>query len=261
MVDSNACAGEYTYTLKVTYNGLITSKDAKYWVYNACNSSCQTILNQSLKLTNGKTVQARNLDGSAPVIGLNNSYGKPGQWPFGFKQMAKTPLTSNSSNRYPGLYENLIDQFGVNTNPRYKAYSTYSFCNTFAGDVARAMGNPLPQKSSTDPATIGFPSNPYGSGNYKNSLWIWFTTKSAGSGWREVPNTSSGLQQLISHVNAGKMAIAINNRHVAVIRPWQLNVTKAGDLRIAQAGAINNTYIFLSTGFGSSPAPRFFIHD
>jgi hypothetical protein len=207
------------------------------------------MLNQSVKLLNGQTVQARSMPGNVPVASLNNGYGKPGQWPFDYSTMPKTPVKSDTSNRYGDLYLAVINQFGVNTNVRYTPASGYTFCNTFAGDVARAMGHAFPRKSSSDPATIGFPA-----------LYNWFTGGT--SGWTKLDvSTASGLQKLIAHVNAGKMAVAVNNGHIAVIRSGQANVTKMGDLRIAQAGANNNVNISLSTGFGSSPTPLIYIHN
>ncbi|MFZ5856403.1 MAG: hypothetical protein ACOYZ6_06195 [Chloroflexota bacterium] len=251
-IPSDACLGTYTFTLEVTFNGSKTSKAVTYTVgaASACNASCQQMLNQSVTLLSGKTVQARNMPGTEPVKALNNGYGKPGQWPFDYKTMPKTPVKSDTSNRHGDLYLAVINQFGVNSNVRYTRTS-YTFCNTFAGDVARAMGHAFPQKSSSDPATIGFPA-----------LYNWFKDSSSKSGWTKLDvSKPEGLQKLIAHVNAGKMAVAINSGHIAVIRPGQGNVTKLGDLRIAQAGAKNNVNISLSTGFGSTSTPLIFIHE
>jgi len=252
-VPSDACLGNYTFTLEVTFNGSKTSKAFAYTVgaVSTCNASCQQMLDQSVTLLSGKTVQARNMPGTEPVKSLNNGYGKPGQWPFDYKTMPKAPVKSDTSNRNGDLYLAVINQFGVNTNTRYVRTTAYTFCNTFAGDVARAMGHAFPRKSSSDPATIGFPA-----------LYNWFRDNSKDVGWRKLDvSTPEGLKTLIAHVNAGKMAVAINSGHIAVIRPGQGNVTKLGDLRIAQAGAKNNVNISLSTGFGTSPTPVIYIHD
>jgi hypothetical protein len=255
-IPSNACVGTYTFTLQATFNGSTTSKAFSYTVNaanTACNAACQQMLNQSVKLNDGQTVQARNLPGTIPVKGLDDPYGKPGQWPFGQKgtyhTMADTPVKSDASTRYGDLYKAVIHQFGVDKNVRYTPSSGYTYCNTFAGDVARAMGHPFPKKSASDPATIGFPA-----------LYNWFTGGS--SGWTKLDvSTASGMQKLIDHVNAGKMAVAVNKGHIAVIRPGQANGTKFSDLRIAQAGAKNNVNLSLSGGFGSSPTPLIYIHD
>jgi hypothetical protein len=240
---NNASIG--IYTIKITLSAV-----------SGCNASCQSQLNKSVTLTNKQTVQARNLPGTTPVSILNTSYGIPGQVPL------VAPVTSDSSNRFGDLYKAVIAQFGVNTNVRYIPVSKYicdgkpcTYCNTFAGDVARAMGNPLPTKKEysglNDRATIGFPA-----------LYNWFTsTGSSGLGWRKIdPYTTSGLQQIITHVNAGKMAVVVINGHIAVIRPGQGNVTSVYDLRIAQSGATNNVDIPVKTSFGSRTL-LVYIHD
>ncbi len=245
-----------------------------YWnKASGCNTSCQQMLDQWLTLTNGQTVQAKNLSGTVPVKGMDATCAKPGQFPFGSecpvgsgKYLPSSPVTSNSNNRYGDLLKAVIHQFGVNTNPRYTPGTYYgiytTFCNTFAGDVARAMGSPLPTKqeytgSGVDKATIN-----------ADNLFNWFTGSNSGKtttsiqrGWREVnATTADGLNQLVAHVNAGKLAIATIPGHIAVIRPGQGTVTRFSDLRVAQAGGTNNSNIALSQGFGSS-TPRFFIHD
>ncbi len=226
-----------------------------------CNVSCQDELNQSLKLTDKQTVLASRLPGTIPVVGMDSIHGKPGQLPL------SAPVNSDTGNRFAGLYKAVIAQFGVNTNPRYAPSSGYTYCNTFAGDVARAMGNSLPTKAeyygNNDRATIGFPA-----------LYDWFASSSSNRGWRKVDAYSTdGMKQIIDHVNSGKMAIAVTKYqvkdkdgkpvwvgHIAVIRPGQGNVTNAYDLRIAQAGKTNGVDMTLKTGFGTLK-PLFFIHD
>jgi hypothetical protein len=184
---------------------------------------------------------------------LNDAYGKPGQFPFGLTNlghtMPATPVTSDTSNRYSDLYLAVINEFGVNTNVRYVPSGGYTYCNTYAGDVARAMGNPFPTKAEysglKDPATIGFPQ-----------LYNWFTTSSSSRGWRSI----SDLQQIISAVNAGKMVVAMINGHIAVVRPGQSGVTSIKNLRTAQAGATNSVNTTIGERFGGA-TPIFFIHD
>jgi WXG100 family type VII secretion target len=190
-------------------------------------------------------------DGTKPAPGMDSTYGKPGQLPL------DAPVTSNVNNRSVGRYQDVINQFGVGNNPRYTADGNYTYCNTFAGDVARAMEVPLPQKrefgmNPKDKATIGFPQ-----------MWQYFTdpnapVTAASDGWREANN----LTTIKDHVNDGKMAVAVNDGHIAVIRPGQGEEIKSiNDLVTAQAGATNSNDITLGEGFGSSPTPKIFIID
>ena len=260
----NNCPGIYTFTFSLNYNGSITSKSADYTINgnsgSACNTSCQNQLNQSVRLLNGQIVLARNMGGTIPVSVLNDAYGKPGQFPFGQtnlgRTMANTPVTSNTSNRYSDLYLAVINQFGVDTNIRYVAGSGITYCNTYAGDVARAMGYPFPTKREysglNDPATIGFPN-----------LYTWFTTNnsdpnksSSARGWRSI----SDLQQIITSVNAGKIVVAVINGHIAVVRPGQSGVTSSNNLRTAQAGGTNSVNTTIWERFAGQ-TPLFFVHD
>ncbi len=205
---------------------------------------------QVVRLSDGRQMPASQLDGRTPADGLDSIYGKPGQFPL------KAPIGSTPDARHPDLYARAIDQFGVEGNPRYARDESYTYCNTFAGDVARAMGVPLPTKSEFlgtkgDPATVA-----------AADLHRWFATQSVTQGWREVdPSTPAGMQLLQDHVNAGRPAMAVDPGHIAVIRPGQQAGTPA-DLRIAQAGAHNLDDVPLGdVGLGSAFNPKFFIHD
>ena len=189
-------------------------------------------------------------DGSTYAPGVASIHGKPGQLPV------NAPITSNTKVRDPRLYETIINQFAVGHNSRY-ASDNYTYCNTFAGDVARAMGVPFPQKGEfygrgNDQATIGFPY-----------LWQYFTdpnakVKAVNDGWREI--RANDLKTLERYVNNGKMAIVINQGHIAVIRPNQ-KITSFENIHIAQAGAQNRNDILLNQGFGSTQKPRIFVID
>jgi len=189
-------------------------------------------------------------DGATPAPGMNSTYGKPGQVPL------DAPVKSNPGDRSAGLYGDAINQFGAGNNPRYTS-DNHTYCNTFAGDVARAMGVPLPTKAEygmnpVDRATVGFPQ-----------MWDYFTNpnapvKAADQGWRAVGQND--LATLQNHVNGGKMAVVVNNGHIAVIRPGQ-TISDFGSIRIAQAGARCGNDMSLAEGFGNSATPQIFIID
>ncbi len=191
-------------------------------------------------------------DGSKPAPGMDSTYGKPGQLPL------DAVVKSTPDNRDPYLYEDVINQFAVGNNPRY-APDKWTYCNTFAGDVARAMGHPFPTKAEwglnpRDRATIAMPD-----------LWRYFTDpkapiRAAEQGWREI--RVDNLQELERYVNSGKMAVAVTSDHIAVIRPNQ-RITDLAHIRIAQAGATNANNIPLVRGFGQKRLGqiRIFVHD
>jgi len=160
-------------------------------------------------------------------------------------KQANAPFQNDISHRDQKFYEAAINQFGVGTNPRYKR-DEYTYCNVFAGDVARSMGVPFPTKgewyNKNDPMTIASPD-----------LWKYFNDKNApisaaADGWREV--STSNLELLETHVNSGKMAIVLSEGHVAVVRPNQ-DISDLRSIQIAQAGAMNTNNTTVGTAFAT----------
>lgn len=195
-------------------------------------------------------------DGSKPAPGMDSTYGKPGQLPL------DAVVKSTPGNRDPNLYQDVINQFAVGNNPRYKwdpRYPKETYCNTFAGDVARAMGHPFPTKAEwglnpRDRATIAM-----------RDLWRYFTDSNAPiraveQGWKEI--SVNNLEELERYVNSGKMAVVVTPDHIAVVRPNQ-DIQDLAHIRIAQAGATNANNIPLIKGFGRSRLGkiRIFVHD
>lgn len=200
-------------------------------------------LNQEVQLYTNTWAVASTLNGSKYVKWTNSIYGKPGQFPLA------APITSRAGMRSANLYKAIIQQFAVGINPRY-ARDNYTYCNTYAGDVMRAMGVPFPVKSGSDPATLA-----------AAPLYKWLV---AGNGWTQVnPRTASGMATLINHVNAGKPALAATSGHVAVIRP-QSTPSSYTYLYLAQAGATNSNSLLLRNAWTSSsswPTIKFFIRN
>jgi len=135
-------------------------------------------------------------------------------------------------------------------------------CNIFAADVMRAMKAPLPTKGE-----LGV-----GNGENKNkdpmtanpqSLHQWLLKEQ--DGWRRIDVSSqSDLDELLTHLHAGKPGVISNDGHIAVLRPDQLmtklTAAEIGNLLIAQAGATNKNSITFKKGFGNVNAD-IFIHD
>ena len=85
-------------------------------------------------------VQTVNADGTVPASGTTVK-----------NQASHTtpPIQSNETNRSVALYNNVINQFAVQYNPRYtqvyvNGTLTKTYCNIFVWDVTSAMGAPIP---------------------------------------------------------------------------------------------------------------------
>lgn len=207
-------------------------------------------------------------DGSEPAHGMDSIKGKPGQWQL------DPVVKSDISNREANLYEDVINQFAVEENSRYDN-DGHTYCNTFAGDVARAMGVPFPKKneytSQNCPSTIGF--NEYKGGR---DLWSYFTgndqpRNAQTDGWSEL--NFKDLSTLESHVNSGKMAIAITYYptkdgkwagHISVIKPNQ-TINNFESIAVASAGSKISNNSTIGEQFGGpiniGYPPKIFIVD
>lgn len=177
-------------------------------------------------------------------------------------RQVEAPIRSSPGQRYPELYNRVIDQFDVeHSHPgRYRPSEQYpdTRCNIFAGDVMRAMGAPLPTKGEiygkNDPMTA-------------NARDIHNALEGGRGGWRKIDvNNPDDLRLLQEHLRAGKPAVASDPGHIAVIRPnglpERLTLQSLGELHIAQAGSHNwNDVTLDQAGYGNAFKPDFYIHE
>lgn len=150
------------------------------------------------------------------------------------------PIQNRPGQRSADAYNSVLDQFGVQANPRYAERGGNTYCNVFVRDATRAMGCEIPPNKAED-------------------MTRWLQQQGPANGWKEVsPDEAQRL------ANEGKPAVAayLGNDsepgHVAMIRPRQEGDTTA--IVIAQAGAKNDNYMPLREGFGSREV-HFFVHD
>jgi len=146
-------------------------------------------------------------------------------------------------------YDNVIDQFDVETNPRYAKKDEdgmlKTYCNIFVWDVTLAMGAEIPHWFDGEEL-----------GASKTFKWLNVTGKNYG--WSETDD----LQVLIKHVNTGRPAVAADDGHIVVIRPDQPETKSLNDLFIAQAGLYNFNKVRLGrVGLGKEFNPKFYIHE
>jgi hypothetical protein len=156
------------------------------------------------------------------------------------------PVTGDPSNRSRMLYDNVINQFAVGVNPRYKqkftdGKITSTYCNIFSWDVTRAMGAEIPHWVDSAGERMAPLQGSEISANATND---WLHKHGSRHGWRKVADP--GEAQALA--NDGHPVVASwknlkrrpNGRpysgHIAIVRPG--NLGKKGP-HIAQAGAKN----------------------
>lgn len=184
-----------------------------------------------------------------------------------------TALYQNApDNRNILYYLAVIHQFKVESDYlcRYRPYpgngckpgTEDTRCNIFAADVMRAMGVPLPTKGALG---VGSGTSKYTDPMTANakSLHQWLLKEQ--DGWRRIDvSNQSDLNELLTHLHAGKPGVISDDGHIAVLRPDQLMTTlsesEIGNLLIAQAGATNKNITTFKKGFGNIKAD-IFIHD
>ncbi|GKX28612.1 hypothetical protein SH1V18_10920 [Vallitalea longa] len=184
---------------------------------------------------------------------------------------AVKPLyTYDTGERTAQVYNKLIDQFNVKTNPRYIPRDN-TYCNIFAWDVSIAMGVELPRfvevneignlEDATGKAigrNLGEHILYQNKSNYNadatelnaNRLAIWLDAQGENYGWKEI-----SPEEAQKRANQGYMTISCIDKspdtgHVQVIRPTpdgsEYNAEKG--VYLAQAGgvkAISNGLYFL----------------
>ena len=131
------------------------------------------------------------------------------------------PLTSDTSNRSEYRLQRVIEQFDVETNPRYTPGES-TWCNIFVWDVTRALGAEIPHWGMEREMQV-------------NDLKKWLENEGYRQGWwpasaeEAVNNANEGRPSIVAHFSAPSGS----GGHIAIVRPG--NMTKDGPA-IAQAG-------------------------
>jgi len=195
------------------------------------------------------------------------------------------PLKSGEGDRSRDKYNDVIDQFKVNTDhpERYKRTKKLPVtrCNVFAYDVMDAMGITLPRV--LDRATGDFVNSDTLRSNRQwvnvNRMNAWIEEHGTNYGWRkitvDVPEGTSDRDKQIQietlaqkEANNGMPTLAVwmnpvgIHGHIAVVRPGGAVDVNRGPI-IAQAGGSNFQYGRASSGFGRSRLNQinYWVHD
>lgn len=175
-------------------------------------------------------------------------------------------ITSDSSGRSAGRYSAVINQFCVETNPRYAVNQKGrgdTYCNIFVWDVTSAMNAEIPHYYN---AKTGEPMN-RGDENASemnaNAMFDWLKEYGGEYGWKEV--TAEEAQSL---ANAGRPVVTALKRpgahgHVQVVCPSKdgaFNSEKG--VTVAQAGSNLTSYSHISDLLGGASLSRvsYFAH-
>lgn len=165
-------------------------------------------------------------------------------------------VTSTAYNRSAELYRQVINQFHVETNPRYEVNKKGhgdTYCNIFLWDVTRAMGAEIPHY--VDPQTkepVYYPNVSGARELTANATYNWLAEKGAQYGWREV--TAEQAQLL---ANQGRPVVTAKKNpsghgHVQVVCP---SADGAYDPRrgvtVAQAGSKLTNYSSMASLYRS----------
>jgi len=187
-------------------------------------------------------------DGSKPAPGTTN----PDAW-----VPTEPAVRGDPSARSPGTYDNVINQFAVEHNPRYKPREGNTYCNIFAWDVMSAMGVELPHWVTPD-GQPSYQGAPGADELNANGVYDWLNQSGAEHGWRQV--TAEEAQE---YANQGHPAVVTYHSgssdpgHIAVVRPGE--VTSQGPA-IAQAGGTNSNSMHVGEAFEEKPV-QYWVND
>ena len=163
------------------------------------------------------------------------------------------PIKSDESNRSADMYNRVLDQFKVASNPRYRANQQgkkETYCNIFVWDATRAMGAEIPHWVDKKGRPV-----PQGKGRElsANGAIRWLEKHGPRAGWHAV--SADEAQALASQ---GKPVVATYKNpsgigHIAMVRPGK-------GPAIAQAGAKNFNKGTVKDGFGNRRVV-YYAHD
>jgi LysM repeat protein len=188
-----------------------------------------------------------NYDGTRPAEGTTNTQA----W-----IPVDAPVQSQPGERSRARYDQVLNQFGVGSNPRYRPRSGNTYCNIFSWDATRAMGAEIPHwvDQNGNAARVGAAGAWEMGANDTNR---WLNNQGADNGWRQVnaseaqAHANTGGPSVVSWQNPGAIG------HIGMIRPGE---DSGRGPALAQAGRTNFNNRNVADGFGRRQ-PEYWIHD
>lgn len=192
-----------------------------------------------------------------------------GDIPYEAWRASDPKLTSNPGNRSANRYRAVIDQFGVETNGRYKVNKKGqgdTYCNIFMWDVTKAMGAEIPHY--VDPVTQApreYPDTKGAERMTANKMYDWLHGYGSEYGWKKA---TAGEAQ--AYANAGRPAVTVwknesgGHGHAQVVSPSaDGNYDPRKGVAIAQAGRNLYNYANITQVYGSKRMDEvaYFVHE
>lgn len=177
------------------------------------------------------------------------------------------PIINTANQRNAANYRAVIDQFQVETNPRYtpnKNGKGDTYCNIFIWDVTRAMNAEIPHYIDRDTsAPAYYPDTTNARELNANATQDWLKQYGAQNGWIEVD-----AQTAQQYANAGRPAVTTwknpsGHGHVQVVCPSQSGeYDPVQGVTVAQAGSRLRNYTHISEIYGKNRLSEisYFVH-
>lgn len=202
---------------------------------------------------------------ASSAYGVQSNYTGTAVTPVAASKPCTPAITSNESSRSAALYRQVIDQFAVETNPRYavnKKGHGDTYCNIFMWDVTSAMGAEIPHwVDAQTGAPRTYPDTKGAREMSANSIYNWLHEQGNNYGWFEV--TPEQAQAL---ANQGRPVVTAFKKtghgHVQVVCPsedGQYNEKRG--VTIAQAGRHLSSYKPITSVYNASlPKVKYYAH-
>lgn len=248
---------------------LQTAQQQQVGIFNTAGSQADALANslQAAIAQTGTTSTPAGQSGTvAPPIGQNSQQVTPPAANPLHSMLRHRPVDgavqSTQQNRSVDLFNRVINQFEVGTNPRYapvpeidpmtreqkvdpktkRPVWARTFCNIFVSDVTRAMGAEIPHVVDGEEQRV-------------LGMQTWLANQGRQQGWRKVL-TSREAQE---HASQGRPAVVCGHGHIAIVRPGGTPQNPS----IAQAGSSRFQQGSVTTGWRGTQIPdlEYWIHD
>jgi hypothetical protein len=185
-------------------------------------------------------------DGSTPAAGTTNV----NAW-----EPVSAPEQGSPSARNAATYDNVINQFAVDSNPRYQPRDGNTYCNIYAWDVTKAMGAEIPHwvDANGNPSVQG-----QGRELDANATNAWLNQHGAKNGWRKVSAEEAQAMANQGHPTVASWDNQGGIGHIAVVRPGEVS---SNGPAIAQAGSqcFNDGHVYDS--FPRNAEVEYWVND
>ncbi len=171
-------------------------------------------------------------------------------------------IVSDVYNRSAERYTAVINQFNVETNPRYCLEQGGTYCNIFVWDVTSAMGAEIPHYFN---AATGEPMERGDAGASQmnaNRMYSWLHEHGEEYGWYEVTPEEAQNMANEGHPVVTALYNSSGHGHVQVVCPskdGEYNAQKG--VTVAQAGRRLRNYTYITNIYNASlPKVSYFAH-